>query len=306
MLHRLETADHRLDARTHLFVLLQQVGTFRCQHVLALLQRFVLVLELITHLDERVHALLKALQFQLKGRIDVVGHKSNIVTRSRRINRQARCRPVAVASLGVPWDHWTMDTTINHDSLDAALRRCGASWDAAQTHGLLSGRLAVAGGESGFDWLSQVLDGTQPNDALRTECERMLSELFEITYRQLAERQSEFEPLLPDDQDGADVRAAALAHWCEGFLHGLVSADHSESLRARLAEDPLADIIRDMLQITRAGIDDESDEEAIEDAYAELVEYLRVATQLAYEELVDFRRASGAESEDRNEPEVVH
>ncbi len=25
------------------------------------------------------------------------------------------------------------------------------------------------------------------------------------------------------------VRATALAHWCEGFLHGLVSASHGEA-----------------------------------------------------------------------------
>ena len=102
-----------------------------------------------------------------------------------------------------------METTIDHDALDTALRRCGASWDAAQTHGLLSGRLAIAGGDSGFEWLAQVLEGTEPNDALRSECEVMLSQLFETTYRQLAERQSEFEPLLPGDEDSAAVRAAA-------------------------------------------------------------------------------------------------
>ena len=48
-----------------------------------------------------------------------------------------------------------------------------------------------------------------------------------------------------------------MGHWCEGFLHGLVSADHGDALRARLAEDPLADIIKDMLQITRAAVDEE-------------------------------------------------
>ena len=31
------------------------------------------------------------------------------------------------------------------NTLDEALRRCGASWDAAQAHGLLTGRLAVGG-----------------------------------------------------------------------------------------------------------------------------------------------------------------
>ena len=87
------------------------------------------------------------------------------------------------------------------------LRRCGATWDAAQSHGLLSGRLAIAGVDSGFDWLQQVLDGTDPADALRGECEMMLSQLFETTYRQLAERQSAFELLLPD---GARERHALI------------------------------------------------------------------------------------------------
>ena len=46
-----------------------------------------------------------------------------------------------------------MESVIDHHVLDAALKRCGATWDAAQTHGLLSGRLAIAGSESGFEWL---------------------------------------------------------------------------------------------------------------------------------------------------------
>lgn len=199
-----------------------------------------------------------------------------------------------------------METTIDHDALDTALRRCGASWDAAQTHGLLSGRLAIAGGDSGFEWLAQVLEGTEPNDVLRSECEVMLSQLFETTYRQLAERQSEFEPLLPGDGDSAAVRAAALAHWCEGFLHGLVSHEHADALREKLSADPLADIIRDFLQITRAGADEESDDEATEEAYVELVEYLRVAAQLTYEELVEFRNQGRSQEATESDTEVLH
>jgi len=43
-----------------------------------------------------------------------------------------------------------------------------------------------------------------------------------------------------------------------------------------------------MLEITRAEVDEETDDESNEAAYAELVEYLRVAAQLAYEELSDY------------------
>lgn len=187
-----------------------------------------------------------------------------------------------------------MRSDVDYDNLNDALRRCGATWDAAQAHGLLSSRLAIAGADAGLDWLTQVLEGTNESDALRTECTGLLNALFQATLRQLSERLSEFEPLLPDDSDSASMRASALAHWCEGFLHGLVSVDHGDGLKQRLAKDPLADIIRDMLQLTRAAVDEGSDDETNEAAYAEIVEYVRVAVQLTYEELAEFRVAPGS------------
>ena len=180
------------------------------------------------------------------------------------------------------------DQAIYHGELDEALRRCGSSWNAGQTHGLLCGRLSVSGADGAQSWFEQVLSETDPNNALRAECESMLDALCANTWRQLVERQSEFELLLPDEDDSAASRAEAMGQWCEGFLHGLVSEKHSDSLKERLAADPLADIIKDMLQITRAMASDE-DAEDEENAYTELVEYLRVAAQLAYEELADFR-----------------
>ena len=62
--------------------------------------------------------------------------------------------------------------------------------------------------------------------------------------------------------------------------------------------EPLADIIRDLLQITRAAVDDDCDEESDEAAYTELVEFVRVAAQLAYEELADLRRPAGDPASD--------
>ncbi len=193
-----------------------------------------------------------------------------------------------------------MEERIDHDVLDDALKRCGASWDAAQTHGLLTGRLAVAGVPAGPEWLQQVLEGTDENDALLNECRQMLDVLYQSTYWQLTERLSEFVPLLPDDDADAGRRTTAMAHWCEGFLHGLVSAQHGDAVRDRLAAEPLSDIIRDMLEITRAEVDTDADEESNEAAYVELVEYLRVAAQLAYEELADLR------NQPVEEPDTLH
>lgn len=184
-----------------------------------------------------------------------------------------------------------MTEQVAFDDLDAALRRCGSNWDAAQAHGLLTGRLAVGGAPAGADWLLQVLESTDERDANCQDCRRQLDSLYQATFWHLSERLSEFAPLLPDDEVAAGQRTAAMAHWCEGFLHGLVSTGHQQAVKERLAAEPLADIIRDMLQITRAAVDEDGDAETNEAAYAEILEYIRVAAQLAYEELSDIRHA---------------
>ena len=188
-----------------------------------------------------------------------------------------------------------MDEKVEYDTLEESLKRCGSNWNAAQTHGLLTGRLAIAGVPAGPDWMSQVLEGVDEGNALQTECQKHLNTLYQSTFWQLSERLSEFEALLPDDDDDVGLRTAALAHWCEGFLHGLVSAKHGDALKERLGAEPLSDVIKDMLQITRAGLDEESDEEENESAYVELVEYVRVAAQLCYEELADIRNPKSQE-----------
>lgn len=182
-----------------------------------------------------------------------------------------------------------MNAAIDRDELNQALGRCGSSWTAEQAHGLLCSRLSVDGAEGGVSWLRAVLEGADPRNASSRECAALLESLLTNTHQQLSERQSAFTPLLPDDDDSASSRAAALAAWCEGFLHGLVSDVRSEDLKKRLAAEPLSDIIRDLLEMTRATADENEDDS--DEAYTELVEYLRVAVQLTYEELAEFRAA---------------
>lgn len=198
-----------------------------------------------------------------------------------------------------PWSSVieTANRTVEHDQLEAALRRCGATWNASQAHGFLCSRIAVRGTGARTGWLEQLTTGAERNEAEGGDCFADLEALFTITWRQLAERQSRFMPLLPDEGRPAAERADALAHWCEGFLHGLVSGPHPGTLRAQLATEPLSDIIRDMLEMTRATVDDANDDDANEEAYVELVEYIRVAAQLTFEELAGFRARGAPESE---------
>ena len=127
-----------------------------------------------------------------------------------------------------------MEEKVAYEQLEDALRRCGSSWDAAQAHGLLTGRLATGGVASGPEWLLQVLEGVDENNAARAACQQLLDALYQGTFWQLTERLSEFAPLLPDDETDAQLRTVAMAHWSEGFLHGLVSTPHGDALKERL------------------------------------------------------------------------
>ncbi len=197
-----------------------------------------------------------------------------------------------------------MNEAVDHNELDESLKRCGSNWNAGQVHGLLCSQLSVAGAEGASLWISQVLANTNPDHSRRGECEAMLDSLCSFTWRQLVERQSELVLLLPDDEHPAAMRAAAMGLWCEGFLHGLVAEKRSEDLKRRLAAEPLADIIKDMLEITRATAVDDAEDEENECAYVELVEYLRVAVQLTYEELAEFRAPS--EDMPADESDTLH
>jgi uncharacterized protein YgfB (UPF0149 family) len=194
-----------------------------------------------------------------------------------------------------------MELVVDYSDLAAALSRSGSNWNAGQAHGLLCSRLALAGREGASRWLVQVLADTDPQNQFRAECETLLRALCTATWRQLAERQSDLRLLLPDDDDPVQLRADAMGQWCEGFLHGLVSEKHGDELKARLATDPLSDIIKDLLEITRATAGDDEDGE---NAWSDLVEYLRIAAQLAYEELAEFR--DPAESGSRVESATLH
>lgn len=187
-----------------------------------------------------------------------------------------------------------MQDSVEYTEVDELLRRCGATWDAAQAHGLLCSRLSLRGADAGGEWLGFLFEGAGRGS--REECVATLRTLFAVTFGTLAERQSQFAPLLPDDADSPAARTAALAHWCEGYLHGLVAAKHDERIKARLAAEPLAGIIRDLLEMTCATVDAEAPEETNEEAYTELVEYIRVATQLVYEELAEFRPPAGRDA----------
>jgi uncharacterized protein YgfB (UPF0149 family) len=170
---------------------------------------------------------------------------------------------------------------IDYSDLDQALRSLGFRLDAAEYHGALCGMLCVH--EVPPENLG--LDTDPPTDADAVPVARqMLQQLRHDSLNHLCDPESGFSPLLPDDDEALDLRVDALAQWCQGFLYGLATRP---ALDLNQATPELREVVGDLIQISRAGVQQEGDpdEDADENAYMELVEYVRAGVQLVFMEL---------------------
>ena len=150
--------------------------------------------------------------------------------------------------------------------------------DAAEAHGTLAGCLCGASGYRFEDWLREILPEGRADRAARAP----LQELFGWTASALLQPDMEFELLLPADSESLTLRTQALAEWCQGFLYGLGAGSIPD---AKALPGEVGEVVRDFIEISRAGVDATQDEESNEAAYAELVEFVRVGVQLLFEEL---------------------
>jgi uncharacterized protein len=161
--------------------------------------------------------------------------------------------------------------------------------DAAEAHGTLSGGLCATADYRFEDWLREIL----PAGSADPPAAAALRQLYDATAGALGETDMEFAPLLPADAQPIATRTAALAEWCQGFLYGLGAGSIPDASRL---PGEVGEFVRDLAQITRAGVDTAQSEDSNESAYAELVEFVRVGVQLLYEELAPARRAPPAQT----------
>lgn len=179
-----------------------------------------------------------------------------------------------------------MNTRPDIEILDEALFKVHAVMGAAESHGVLCGMLCARGAIELSDWIGHVLGEQEEGNVLMHETVHRLSELHQMTMEKVNDFSGEFFMLLPDDDYDLLDRTEALANWCQGFVYGLAAGGISQD--SKLPEDT-TEILQDFVEISRAGYaeDDEQLEitEEDEQAFVEVVEYVRAGVMLINEEL---------------------
>lgn len=172
--------------------------------------------------------------------------------------------------------------TASYDDVQQVLNQSRSLTDAAEAHGTLAGCLCATIAYRFEDWLLEIL----PEGRAEAAATAALHDVFQSTAHALDGEALQFTPLLPEDEQPIDARTMALGLWCQGFLYGL---------GASALNDPgglpgeIGEIVRDLSEITRVGVDSTDSDESNESAYAELVEFVRVGVQLLFEELEPLR-----------------
>lgn len=173
----------------------------------------------------------------------------------------------------------------NFDELQTMLEERDATMGASEMHGLASGMLSVQFDADFYRWITAVFDTEEQLNGLTDDDKQALTSVFEGTLELLKDEGFIFDLLLPSDDARISEQAQALSEWCQGFLYGVaymgVGDDKDWSQESR-------GILRDMMEISR--LDFESSEEADEQSFIDLHEYVRAAVNVLMGELQELDR----------------
>lgn len=168
------------------------------------------------------------------------------------------------------------------------LQTLQSSVAASESHGCLCGALCTTQQYPVESWLDELVP--EPQDEPVEEA-APLRLLFADTVRALRGDEMEFQLLLPDDDDPLVERASALSQWCQGFLYGF---GVGRSVPQEELTGEVEEVLRDLTHISQASVETGADAEEEEQAYAEIVEYVRAGVQLIHDELLEVRMAGAA------------
>ena len=178
----------------------------------------------------------------------------------------------------------------SYSDLTKALDSAESPFLAAQIHGYVCGLLCGSSGKMDNSWQNNFLKDKKDRTA-----RDILQQLSETSFHLISEFSFEFTLVLPDDKYDINVRTEALGSWCQGFLSGLTQCDVPLENRE---PGEMTDALTDILEITKVSFGDMEANEEDEMAYFELVEYVRLAVLMIFQELINPTTTDGDSEED--------
>lgn len=164
------------------------------------------------------------------------------------------------------------DTQAAFNDLSELCSDLGSMVSASELHGLLTGALASGLQMNESQWLARVPELMAIAGDLESDEKEDLAELFRQTSASLGAEDLGFFPMLPGEGTALSSRLELLGQWCQGFLAGFALSQK----RTGDCGEEIADVLNDFAAIAQVDIDEEDDEDG-EQAFFDVLEYVRLA-----------------------------
>ena len=169
------------------------------------------------------------------------------------------------------------------EELDQQLRQFGAGPGLAEIHGMACGLLCSGRREStAEDWRALVGPYSESGGL-----ERVLNSVFALALAGLRSEDFSFRLLLPGEAAPISRRVETISEWCSGFMQAFARTG------ATTSSPEGTEAVADIEEIARIAAD-HRDDETQKRQLAEIEEYLRVATQLLFDESFVAERSRSA------------
>jgi uncharacterized protein YgfB (UPF0149 family) len=167
---------------------------------------------------------------------------------------------------------------LTYNTVQTALSQLDCPVSPAEVHGLICGMLAINLATDQQLCFQELLEEAFTSNPSLS----VLQQLFEHTLQQLNDSNLHFDLLLPEDEEALAKRLFSIQEWGQGLLYGTAVAGLKDI--QKLPKDS-HEFLHDMSKIVASGELDLEEDEAAEQAYSEIVEYVRIGTLLLSEEL---------------------
>ncbi len=166
----------------------------------------------------------------------------------------------------------------------------------AEIHGILSGLICTGQKLDGKFWFHTVLKLFEARAHIAPRHRGRVIELYDATCRQLSGLDGDFQLLLPDEEQPLARRAEALTQWCHGFLYGLKLAD---SGMFEVTTHDVRDALKCIAEIARLDFANIEVRDIDSNAYFGVMEYVRSAVVVVYQELASGTQDNLSKTEKR-------
>lgn len=174
----------------------------------------------------------------------------------------------------------TEQTSLTFANVQAALGGENFHAHASEIHGLLTGIISAGFSFEDEGYLVIINDFFNNGEGLGKNLKLLIKDLYGNIWQEVLDENFTFQLLVPDDDDAMVERGQALSLWVQGFNlgFGLQQKD-----KAQFSED-VTEIIKDFADIANLSSELDEDEDT-EQAYFEILEYVRISSLLCFAEL---------------------